>query len=510
MRPGGGTGRAAERDHPCLSAFIRGEFRTFAHPRAGTITRAGKRTQSGPALPAQHARARRNRLPLLLPRRPIAPYPSPMPTTRLRRLLPAAAVLLVLGAGAFAALAWKPALPPIAPPERASFAPADLARGATLAALGDCAVCHTTENGPPLAGGRGVPTPFGTVHAANITPDPDTGIGRWSPEAFRRAMRDGIDDEGGHLYPVLPYPHFTRATDGDLAALYAFLMTRRPVRRETPANHLPFPFNWRPLLAGWNLLFLRPGPWQPDPSHDAEWNRGAYLVEAMGHCGECHTPRNLLQALNHREKFAGAVQSGWRAYNITSDAKSGIGAWSEAELAQYLSGGHADGRGTAAGPMGEAVDNSLHYLTQGDIAAIVAYLRSVPRISSSDLGEPKATPAPASHNEGVAANVDARGKAIYAGACAGCHDWTGRSPVLDSATLTGVRSVNDPTATNVVQVILRGAQRSDSDAGTSMPAFGHAYSDEEIASLANYVTARFGAQPSAVTAQSIAKLRAQN
>jgi mono/diheme cytochrome c family protein len=217
-----------------------------------------------------------------------------------------------------------------------------------------------------------------------------------------------------------------------------------------------------------------------------------------------------MQALDHRQKFAGTVQAGWRAYNITSDPKSGIGAWSEADLAHYLAVGHADGRGTATGPMGEAVDNSLRYLTQSDIAAMVTYLRSVSGIATSGLPEPKASPAPSSYAEGVAANVDSRGKAVYAGACAGCHDWTGVSPVLPYATLTGARSVNDPAAINVVQVILSGAHRHASDSGATMPAFGGAYSDAEIASLANYVTARFGAQPSAVSAENIAALRAQD
>jgi len=230
----------------------------------------------------------------------------------------------------------------------------------------------------------------------------------------------------------------------------------------------------------------------------------------MAHCGECHTPRNLMQALDNREKFSGAVQAGWRAYNITSDPKSGVGEWSEADLAHYLKAGHADGRGTATGPMGEAVDNSLQYLTEGDITAMVTYLRSVSAIATSDLPEPKAGPAPSSHAQGVAADAHARGKAVYAGACAGCHDWTGVSPVIPYATLTGVRSVNDPTATNVVQVILSGAHRHSSDTRATMPAFGSAYSDVEIASLANYVTARFGAQPSAVTAENISTLRAQN
>jgi mono/diheme cytochrome c family protein len=260
----------------------------------------------------------------------------------------------------------------------------------------------------------------------------------------------------------------------------------------------------------WALLFNPNTRFEARTGRDPEWNRGAYLVEAMEHCGECHTPRNLMQALDNRKKFSGAVQAGWRAYNITADQKSGIGTWSEADLAHYLAMGHADGRGTATGPMGEAVDNSLQYLTQSDIGAMVRYLRTVSPVATSDLPEPKASPAPSSYSQGAAAALDSRGRAVYAGACAGCHDWSGVSPVLPYATLTGVRSVNDPTATNVVQIILTGAHRHTSDAGPAMPAFGGAYSNAEIASLANYVTARFGAQPSAVTAQNIATLREQD
>jgi mono/diheme cytochrome c family protein len=308
----------------------------------------------------------------------------------------------------------------------------------------------------------------------------------------------------------MPFASYTYMTDADAGAIKAYLFTLNPVHAPAPQNTLSFPFNQRALMGIWALMFNPDKRFEPRTARDAQWNRGAYLVEAMSHCGECHTPRNLLQALDNREKFSGAVQAGWRAYNITSDPKSGIGAWSETDLVHYLAVGHADGRGTATGPMGEAVDNSLQYLTQSDITAMVAYLRSVSAIATSDLPEPKAVAAPASYAQGVAANVDLPGKAVYAGACAGCHDWTGVSPVIPYATLTGVRSVNDPTATNVVQIILSGAHRQTSDAGATMPAFGTAYSDEEIASLANYVTARFGAQPSAVTAQNIATLRAQN
>jgi len=385
-----------------------------------------------------------------------------------------------------------------------------LERGEYLARAADCAACHTAEGGAPYAGGRAFVLPFGTLYSTNITPDKETGIGNYSDANFLDAVHKGLGRDNMRLYPAMPFASYTYMTDADAIAIKAYLFSLAPVHAPAPPNALIFPFNQRALMGVWALLFDPDKRFEPRTQRDPQWNRGAYLVEAMGHCGECHTPRNLLQALNQREKFSGALQAGWRAYNITSDSRSGIGAWSEADLAHYLAVGHADGRGTATGPMGEAVDNSLQYLSQSDISAIVSYVRSVSAIATSDLPAPKAAPAPASYAEGVAGDVDSRGKAVYAGACAGCHDWTGVSPVIPYATLTGVRSVNDPTATNVVQVILTGAKRRTSDARTTMPAFGGAYSDEEIASLANYVTARFGAEPSAVTARSIAALRAQD
>jgi mono/diheme cytochrome c family protein len=383
-------------------------------------------------------------------------------------------------------------------------------RGQYLARAADCAACHTADSGEPFAGGRAFVLPFGTLYSTNITPDKETGIGNYTDANFLDAVHRGIAPGNEKLYPAMPFTSYTYMTDADVGAIKAYLFSLKPVHAPDRENSLSFPFNQRSLMGIWALLFNPDKRFEPRTGRDPQWNRGAYLVEAMEHCGECHTPRNLLQALNQRQKFAGTVQAGWRAYNITSDPKSGIGAWSEADLAHYLAVGHADGRGTATGPMGEAVDNSLRYLTQSDITAMVTYLRSVPGIATADLPEPKASPAPSSYAEGVAANVDSRGKAVYAGACAGCHDWTGVSPVIPYATLTGVRSVNDPAATNVVQVILSGAHRHAPDSGATMPAFGGAYSDAEIASLANYVTARFGAQPSAVSAENIAALRAQD
>ncbi len=227
--------------------------------------------------------------------------------THVRGFVAVAAVVLIGVSGC------TPALAPVQPPAHDAFDAADIRRGAELAALGDCEVCHTERNGHPLAGGRGVETPFGTVYATNITPEPATGIGRWPLTAFSRAMRDGIDREGRHLYPVLPYPHFIHATNADIAAMYAFLMTRQPVRQPARPNDLSFPFNVRPLLAVWNLIYLKPGEWRPNPAQSPEWNRGAYLVDAIGHCGACHTPHNVLGAEHASRTLTGGEAEGWYA-----------------------------------------------------------------------------------------------------------------------------------------------------------------------------------------------------
>ncbi len=394
--------------------------------------------------------------------------------------------------------------------------PAELAhaslvqRGEYLARAADCVACHTAKGGVPYAGGLGFVLPFGTIYSANITPDKDTGIGSWSDASFLNAIHKGIDDEGVPLYPAMPYASYTAMTDADALAIKAYLFSLAPVHSQVPDDTLHFPFNQRWLMRIWSFLFNADTRFEPNAAQSAQWNRGAYLAESLAHCGECHTPRNVFQALNNRRKFAGAVQAGWRAYNITSDRDSGVGAWSDAELARYLAIGHADGRGTAAGPMGEAVDKSLRYLTIGDIAAIVAYMRSVPAIASSRLPAPKADPAPASHREGVAADFDPRGKQIFEGACASCHGWTGVSPVNRFATLTGVRAVNDSSATNVAAIVLKGTRRSATGTSVFMPAFGGAYTDHEIAEVANYVTARFGAKPSRITAEDVAELRKAN
>jgi len=379
-------------------------------------------------------------------------------------------------------------------------------RGEYLARAADCEACHTTKTGEPFTGGLAFNLPFGTLYSPNITPDKETGIGNWSDADFLNALHKGVAPDGTRLYPAFPYAAYTMISDADALAIKAFLFSLPARHAPTPANSLAFPFNQRWLMAFWSAFFNSDRRFEPNPAQSPEWNRGAYLAEAMAHCGDCHTPRNLMQALDNRSKFSGAVAAGWKAYNISQDKQSGIGGWSNEALTDFLATGHATGYGTASGPMGEAVDKSLMHLAPQDIKALVVYLRSVPAIADPELPAPKT--APASLAPG-AVNADERGKAIFAGACAGCHDWTGESPVLAFATFTGSRSINDPSARNVAQAIIWGVTRQSAGAPVTMPAFGQAYSDTEIAAVANYVTARFGASPSAITAKQVAELRGE-
>ncbi len=388
----------------------------------------------------------------------------------------------------------------------ASFAAADLVtRGHYLTQAADCEVCHTKPGGTPFAGGLAFKTPFGTLYSPNITPDRQTGIGTWSDADFIRAVHKGVARGGIHLYPAFPYESYTLITDADVLAIKAYLFSLKPANAAPPPNSLSFPFNQRALMAVWSLFYNPDHRFQPHTDRTAQWNRGAYLAEALGHCGDCHTPRNLAQALDNRHKFAGALTDGWHAYNITGDKNSGLGAWSDAELAHYLAHGHAPGRGAAAGPMGEVVNASLSALAPQDVDALVAYLRSIPPIDSPNLPAPKPTPASDLPKQMQAA-FDPRGKQIFEGACVSCHGWSGISPLTYTATLTGNRSVNDSSAINVAQVVLSGAAGRTANGIVTMPAFGNGYTDTEIAAVANYVTARFGAEPSQITAADVAAL----
>ena len=378
-----------------------------------------------------------------------------------------------------------------------------VARGEYLTLAADCKACHTAPGGVPFAGGRAFTLPFGTLYTPNITPDKETGIGAWSDAEFLRAVHRGIARDGRRLYPAFPYGSYALLADDDVLAIKAYLFSLPPVHRETRPNTFSFPFNQRWTMVFWSALFVPGSRLEPVAQRSAQWNRGGYLVEAAAHCGECHTPRNLAFAMDTRRKFASGQAEGWNAYNITSDPDSGIGTWTPAQLTSYLSSAHGSEVGVASGPMAEAVDLSLSRLMPSDIDAMVAYLRTVPAIRDAHLPRPAGA---APRSAATAAPDHPIGKRVFEGACASCHAWNGAGALVTQARLTGVRAVNDPSATNVAMMVLAGSM--DAESGRPlMPGFAGSLSDTEIAEVANYVTRRFGATPSHMTGEDVGKLR---
>ncbi|MDR3098488.1 MAG: cytochrome c [Paraburkholderia sp.] len=444
---------------------------------------------------------------------------------KIRSIIGYAALAVAVGAAAVAGRAWlTPAGPEPQPP--VAGVPADLpssvARGEYLAKAADCVACHTSQGGTPYAGGRAFRLPFGTIYATNLTPDKDTGIGNWSDDAFVQAVRAGVGSHG-RLYPAMPYTSYAQMSRDDVLAIKQYLLTLAPVREATPANTLSFPFDQRWGMAAWNAVFFREQRFAPDPAKSVEWNRGAYLATALGHCGECHTPRNAGFAMKSRDYLSGAEIEGWKAYNTTSDRSYGIGAWSDEQVAQYLSLGHAPGRSSASGPMADVVEHSLQYLTPGDIAALVTYLRSVaPATSGAGAADGGATialdataarasnavlPGSAAGVSGLAPGL-ARGQRLFAGDCAGCHQWNGVGRQTDYASLNGSHAVNDPSGAALVQVLLHGTSLTVGGRTQQMPGFGEAYSDSDVAAVANFVLSHFGSKAGTVTAEQVRKARA--
>ena len=384
-----------------------------------------------------------------------------------------------------------------------------IAHGEYLTRAADCAACHNAPNGESFAGGLPFKLPFGTLYSTNITADRETGIGGWSDDDFVRALHRGIAPGGRYLYPAFPYTSYTGLSRNDALAIRAYLFSLPPQHVANKENDLSFPFNQRWGMAFWNLVFLRDQRFAPDPAQSAAVNRGAYLATALGHCAECHTPRNLAYGLESSREFAGEVVQGWDAYNITSDKRFGVGAWSEAQLASFLSTAHAEGRGSAAGPMAEAVENSLQYLTSQDMSALVAYLRTV----SAQAGgyEVNSTPTQvASSGAGAPGPQEPQGdlgRHIFEDTCANCHQYDGDGRQSVYASLIGSRSANDPTGANVTQIVLRGANYRIKDQRIYMPSFAAGYSDTELAAVANYVIAHFGGTTGRVTPEDVAKRR---
>jgi nicotinate dehydrogenase subunit B len=414
---------------------------------------------------------------------------QPNPFVKRRGIFASAAALVAAAIGiAAAVLPWR-SIAPITRPDASVYSAATIARGRQLAALGDCAVCHTAVNGIINAGGRALETPFGTIYGTNITPDPDTGIGAWSYPAFERAMRDGIHRDGRHLYPAFPYTHFAKTTDADLQALYAYLMAQPPVRAEGPTTKLAFPFNLRPLMAGWNALFHQAGAFEADATQSANWNRGAYLVEGLGHCGACHSPRNAFGAEKAGAYLAGGFAEGWEAPPLTSLSHAPI-PWSEDELFAYLRSGESRFHGVAAGPMAPVV-KELASLPDQDIRAMAVYLSSFndKAISQSDQD------ALAARLEGVTGSrvvsASAIGARLYQGACAVCHQ-VGGAPLFGSRPSLALNSnLHSAVPDNLIQVILHGiASPASSDLGY-MPGFKDSLSTDQVAELVSYLRQQF-------------------
>jgi len=405
---------------------------------------------------------------------------------------------LVLAVGAFAWASRYPELDPITRPDPSAFDRELIERGRALAGIGDCEVCHTGLSGIPYAGGLALPTPFGTIYTTNITPDPEMGIGGWSEEAFRRAMQHGVDRTGNYLYPAFPYDRFTKTTDEDIAAIYAFIMSEiEPSDIETPENELGFPFNIRLSLAGWNLLFLKSERWEPDPNENEEWNRGAYLVEGLAHCGSCHSPRNFMGA--EIPTYGGGYAEGWLAPALNENSTAPI-RWSRDALVNYLYDGWDRDHGVTAGPMTPIV-NHLYDQSEDDVypmAAYVASLGGMPTLSSEEAREAAADRIafanlvewdednpPEPEDEQLA-----RGAVVYRDLCAKCH-----KQGADIVPLALTSTVNMPVPANILRVISGGVRPPRGARERSMPAFGISLTDENIVDLVVFLRERYTNMP---------------
>lgn len=381
-----------------------------------------------------------------------------------------------------------------------------VSRGAYLARAGDCMACHTTRGGAPYAGGRAIRTPFGSLHSPNITPDPETGIGSWSADDFWRALHNGKSKDGSLLYPAFPYPNYTRITRADADAMYAYFRTVAPVRQESKEAELRFPFNLRPLLAFWRALYFRPGEFSPDTNRDAEWNRGAYLVQGPGHCNACHTPRNAFGATQEKLDLSGAMipMLDWYASSLTGGSEAGLGDWDEQHLADLLKTG-ISARGAVSGPMAEVVRESLQHLDESDIRAMVTYLKSLPR--STVPGPDETQPANDPTNEKTLKH----GAALYEKHCVDCHKASGAGEPPHYPALAGNRALMLASPVNAIRAVLHGGYPPSTEGNPrpyGMPPFAAILSDEEAAAVVSYVRNAWGNHAPMVKAGQINRYRA--
>jgi mono/diheme cytochrome c family protein len=390
-------------------------------------------------------------------------------------------------------------------------------RGKYLSTAGDCVACHSAPGGKPFAGGLALPTPIGEIIATNITPSKTVGIGNYTLEQFSDALRKGIRADGQRLYPAMPYTSYAKVSDDDVKAMYAYFMNDvAAVETATKPTQLPFPFNIRLSMAGWNLLFLDSQPYKADPAQSTEWNRGAYLTQGLTHCSACHSPRNVMMAEVASKELAGGEVGTWHAPNITSDPNSGIGGWDTDELVNYLKTGESMGKGQAAGPMAEAVDHSLQYLTDADLKAIAVYIKSVPAQREAADSQPVYALGQKTDElsslRGVALPADPNkmtGAQLYDGYCGSCHQAQGQGsfdgglPSLSHNTAVGRSNTH-----NLVMVILEGIHRKSDGSDVRMPGFARELTDQQISTLANYLTRHYGNPGAKVSVDQVEQQRA--
>ncbi len=372
--------------------------------------------------------------------------------------------------------------------------------GRALAIAGDCVACHTAAGGQPFAGGLALQTPFGAIMTPNITPDNLTGIGSWSKDDFARAMHEGRRPGGTYLYPAFPYPYYTKVTRQDVDAIYAYLRTLPPVENRVNRNTLPFPFNIRLSMAGWNGLFFTPGEFVPDPKRSDEFNHGAYLAEGLGHCGACHTPFNSFGASVSDKYLRGNQIDNWTAPNITNDMQAGLGKWSVADIVQYLKTGQTRSS-LASGPMKDVIENSTSKMADADLKAIAVYLKE-----RGAAGSPAPAPLAASDSRMQV------GEAVFVDTCSACHKRNGDGVEHLFPKLAGnvITTQDDPAS--LIRIIIAGGRAASTDAlptAPSMPSLGWRLGDEQIAAVVTYVRNSWGNAAAPVSAETVKAERAR-
>lgn len=380
--------------------------------------------------------------------------------------------------------------------------PAQIASGEYLARVGNCMACHTVRGGPAYAGGRAIATPFGNIYSSNITPDPETGIGRWTADDFWRALHNGKSKDGSFLYPAFPYTNYTRVTRTDADAIYAYFRTLAAVRQANREHELRFPYNQRILLAFWRTLYFTPGEYRPQASQSAEWNRGAYLVQGLGHCSACHTSRNALGGESVRRDLAGGMlPMNWYASSLTSDPVTGLGDWEAQEIAGFLQTG-VSRRGAAFGPMAEVVAGSLQHLADTDIHAITSYLKSMPPTQTVQRKERRISDADQA--------VLQRGARLYEKHCAECHRADGKGMPPAYPPLVGNHSLTVPSTINPIRIVLNGGfppATKGNPRPYGMPPFGATLTDSEVAAVVSYIRTGWGNGGSPVSPLDVGQFR---